>query len=615
MSGNLRKRKAQSHADPDPNRPVNLLNPDPNRRFNILGRIIEEARKKDLSNKKRRTSSGPKRFNIIFQLKSKGITVHEPGEVEYERAVAVSNLLYRFTRPICVVQPFTATEVQKVVISALKSTTNTGVLLDLAKLNKAHLDMEAEILTVGGGALWGNAYKTLINGRHDGWAINGGRCPTVGVSGFMLGGGIGPFSRGLGMGCDTLTEITIVTADGELVTVSERDDTESKEGMLFWALRGGGGGNFGVAVEMKMRVLKLLAEDGMVTAGRYTWFSSPKHGYRELLQTMNRFYTTNWSDQMTIDSTWYSDTQESQGEIGVRFLVYFDGNEHDFGKQIQKAALDKGLEKQLGRRVLQEKSTRFYHETLVAQWDEETVRAFPSNSTFRLYSSFCFGNNSDTFTTVTTVVKEELEAFKRLFKGETNCQCQVSFIHSGGVASRKGRDATAFRWRETVYHAYIMMVWRDKWLERDMRAFLGKFKDRLKPLSITKQAAFVAFPDASLADDTYEKAYYGENRIKLQQVKRLWDKGNFFNWDQAIKLPRKGGSRRIMEAERITKHYESEFSDGESVDYEDMTDRLAAKRWDNEFDPAPCEWLTTGGPEGGGPWLYGGPSGSGARLL
>ncbi|KAI8951628.1 hypothetical protein F4801DRAFT_600939 [Xylaria longipes] len=579
MSGNLRKRKAQSHADPDPNRP----------------------------------------------LKSKGITVHEPGEVEYERAVAVSNLLYRFTRPICVVQPVTATEVQKVVISvrcfglsltikngghsysgaALKSTTNTGVLLDLAKLNKAHLDMEAEILTVGGGALWGNAYKTLINGRHDGWAINGGRCPTVGVSGFMLGGGIGPFSRGLGMGCDTLTEITIVTADGELVTVSERDDTESKEGMLFWALRGGGGGNFGVAVEMKMRVLKLLAEDGMVTAGRYTWFSSPKHGYRELLQTMNRFYTTNWSDQMTIDSTWYSDTQESQGEIGVRFLVYFDGNEHDFGKQIQKAALDKGLEKQLGRRVLQEKSTRFYHETLVAQWDEETVRAFPSNSTFRLYSSFCFGNNSDTFTTVTTVVKEELEAFKRLFKGETNCQCQVSFIHSGGVASRKGRDATAFRWRETVYHAYIMMVWRDKWLERDMRAFLGKFKDRLKPLSITKQAAFVAFPDASLADDTYEKAYYGENRIKLQQVKRLWDKGNFFNWDQAIKLPRKGGSRRIMEAERITKHYESEFSDGE----------LAAKRWDNEFDPAPCEWLTTGGPEGGGPWLYGGPSGSGARLL
>lgn len=475
--------------------------------------------------------------------------------------------------------------------------------------------MATKTLTVEGGALWGNAYKPLINGRLDGWAVNGGRCPTVGVSGFILGGGIGPFSRSLGMGCDSLQQITIVTADGELVTVGERDHPQSREGMLFWALRGGGGGNFGVVVEMKMRVLELSARDGMVTAGRYTWFPNPKHGHRDLLQTMNRFYTNNWSDQMTIDSSWYSDTQEKQGEIGVRFLVYFDGNEHDFGKEIQKASLEKYLEKQLRRRTLQEKSTRFYHETLIAQWDEETVRAFPSNSTFRLFSSFCFGNDSDTVTAITKIVKEELEAFKRLFRCETNCLCQVSFIHTGGVASRRQRDATAFRWRETVYHSYVMMVWRDKWLERDMRSFLGKFKDRLKPLSITKQAAFVAFPDASLADDTYEKAYYGENRFKLQQVKRLWDRTNFFDWDQAIKLPAKGGSRRIREAEMITKHYESEFSDGESVDYEEMTDQLATKRWDRGFDPAPCEWLTTGGPEGGGAWLYGGPRGGGARLL
>ncbi|KAI0481906.1 hypothetical protein F4859DRAFT_503591 [Xylaria cf. heliscus] len=560
--------------------------------------------------------------NIILYLKSENITVHEPGEVEYERAVAVSNLLHRFTRPICVVQPIRTRQVQKLVIATRElglsltikngghsytgaSTTNVGVLLDLAKMNKAELDMDVKTLTVGGGALWGNAYKPLINGRHDGWAVNGGRCPTVGISGFMLGGGLGPFTRGLGMGCDSLQEITLVTANGKLVTVSERDPPESKEGMLFWALRGGGGGNFGVVVQMKMRVLKLSAEEGMVTAGRYTWFPNPRHGHRDLLQTMNRFYTTNWSDQMTIDSSWYSDTQESNGDIGVRFLVYFDGNEHDFGKQIQKAALDKGLEKQLRRRVLQEKSTRFYHETLVAQWDEETVRAFPSNTNFRF----------DTIKAVTTAVKEELEAFRRLFRGETNCLCQTTFIHSGSAAARKPRDATAFRWRETVYHCYIMIVWRDKWLERDIRAFMGQFKDRLKPLSITKQASFVAFPDASLADDAYEKAYYGENRLKLQQVKRLWDKKNFFDWNQAIKLPASGGKKNIMAAENAAKNHESEFSDGESVNYEDMTDQLATERWDQAFDPAPCEWLTTGGPEGGGAWLCRGSRDSVARLL
>lgn len=566
---------------------------------------------------------------IISDLKEKGILVHEPGELEYERAVASSNLLYRFTRPTCVVQPILVSEVQAIVTEARahrvsltikngghsytgSSTTDSGILLDMAKMNKVKLDMEDQIMTVQGGALWGNAYKPLINARLNGWAINGGRCPTVGVSGFMLGGGIGPFSRSLGMGCDTIREISIVTADGNLVTVGENDPPESNEGMLFWALRGGGGGNFGVVVNMILKVLPLSGGEGIVTAGRFTWFPDPKGDHRTLLNTMHRFYTMKWSDQMTIDSSWFSDTQVQDGALAVRFLAYYDGSEHDFGKEIHNAVLDKELEKQLKRRSLPEKSTRFFHETLVAQWDEETVRAFPSNSTFRIFSSFCFGNDRDDFLAITNIVKEELEAFRRLFKGEPNCLCQVSFIHSGGEASRKPREATAFRWRETVYHSYIMMQFRDKWLERDMRCFLGKFKDRLKPLSLTKQACFVAFPDASLGDDAYEKAYYGENRLKLQQVKRVYDRTNFFNWPQGIKVPSSGSIKRRLEAVMASESREEEFSSGESVTYSDLTDRVASERWENTFDPAPCEWLATGGPEGGGAWL---PEGGGARLF
>ncbi|KAJ3580121.1 hypothetical protein NPX13_g453 [Xylaria arbuscula] len=494
------------------------------------------------------------------------------------------------------------------------STTDTGILLDMAKMNRVELNMENQLMAVQGGALWGNAYKPLINARLNGWVVNGGRCPTVGVSGFILGGGIGPFSRSLGMGCDTVTQFTLVTADGKLVTVGENDDPLSAEGALFWALRGAGGGNFGVVVSMILRVLPLGGGEGVVTAGRYTWFPDPKGDHRTLLNTMNRFYTTNWSDQMTIDSSWFSDTQVQDGAIGVRFLAYYDGNEHGFGKELHNAALDKDLEKQLKRRVLPEKSTRFLHETLVAQWDEETVRAFPSNGTFRIFSSFCFGNDHDDFAAIPTIVKEELEAFRRLFRGEPNCLCQVSFIHSGGETTRRERNYTAFRWRDTVYHTYIMMQFRDKWLEKDMRGFLGKFKDRLKPLSLTKQACFVAFPDASLADDAYEKAYYGENRLKLQQVKRIFDKTNFFNWPQGIKVPSSGSMRRRQESQEATLNNEEEFSDSGSVTYEDLTDKVASERWENAFEPAPCEWLATGGPEGGGVWLSGGPAG-GARLF
>lgn len=84
-------------------------------------------------------------------------------------------------------------------------------------------------MTIQGGALWGNVYRTLVD-EGEGIMVNGGRCPSVGVSGFMLGGGIGPFSRSYGMAVDNLIEVTIVTADGELYVVRRDDDQDSENG-------------------------------------------------------------------------------------------------------------------------------------------------------------------------------------------------------------------------------------------------------------------------------------------------------------------------------------------------------------------------------------------------
>lgn len=84
-------------------------------------------------------------------------------------------------------------------------------------------------MTIQGGALWGNVYRTLVD-EGEGIMVNGGRCPSVGVSGFILGGGIGPFSRSYGMAVDNLIEVSIVTADGELYTVRRDDDQDSENG-------------------------------------------------------------------------------------------------------------------------------------------------------------------------------------------------------------------------------------------------------------------------------------------------------------------------------------------------------------------------------------------------
>ncbi|KAF3903632.1 hypothetical protein AA313_de0205156 [Arthrobotrys entomopaga] len=196
------------------------------------------------------------------------------------------------------------------------STAERGTIsLDLIKFNSVALEYDQAkkptFVTVEGGCRWGQVYKTLVNGKYDACMINGGRCPPVGCSGFMLGGGLGPFTRSFGIGCDTITEAEIVNANGELVKVSERDDPDSKEGKLFWALRGAGPGNFGVLVKMKLQIQKLEGE--IVVAGRITWY--PTEGKKvasesgevfeidALMTTMEDFYTADWPDAMTIDTS------------------------------------------------------------------------------------------------------------------------------------------------------------------------------------------------------------------------------------------------------------------------------------------------------------------------
>jgi FAD/FMN-containing dehydrogenase len=78
-----------------------------------------------------------------------------------------------------------------------------------------------------------------------GRAIPTGSCPTVGVAGLTLGGGLGADSRHAGLTCDALQSATVVLPTGDVVTASANDNPD-----LFWALRGGGGGNFGVTTSM-----------------------------------------------------------------------------------------------------------------------------------------------------------------------------------------------------------------------------------------------------------------------------------------------------------------------------------------------------------------------------
>ncbi|MEJ8640497.1 FAD-binding oxidoreductase [Streptomyces sp. MS1.HAVA.3] len=123
------------------------------------------------------------------------------------------------------------------------STCAGGLVVDTGAM--AEVSVEGDGVRIGAGARLADVHATLA-GR--GRSVPTGLCPSVGIAGLTLGGGLGPASRAYGTTADQLSSARVVTPDGRIREVSADRDPE-----LFWALRGGGGGNFGVVTEFRFR--------------------------------------------------------------------------------------------------------------------------------------------------------------------------------------------------------------------------------------------------------------------------------------------------------------------------------------------------------------------------
>ncbi|MGW2558758.1 FAD-binding oxidoreductase [Streptomyces sp. NPDC001514] len=118
-----------------------------------------------------------------------------------------------------------------------------GLIVDVQKM--ASVSLSGGTATIGAGAKLIDVYDRLTaRGR----TVPAGSCPTVGISGLALGGGIGVVSRAYGLTSDSVTGARVVTADGRIRYVDAQHDPD-----LFWALRGGGNAQFGVVTELRLR--------------------------------------------------------------------------------------------------------------------------------------------------------------------------------------------------------------------------------------------------------------------------------------------------------------------------------------------------------------------------
>jgi len=153
--------------------------------------------------------------------------------------------------------------------------------------------LPAPAVSVGSGAVWGQVYYRVGTGGNR--YVQGGGCTTVGVAGLIQSGGFGSFSKNYGTACAALLEAEIVTADGKLRVVNACSDPE-----LFWALKGGGGGTFGVVTRVTLRTRELPELFG---AALGSVRATSDAAYARLIAWTMRFYrdhlcNPHWGEQL-----------------------------------------------------------------------------------------------------------------------------------------------------------------------------------------------------------------------------------------------------------------------------------------------------------------------------
>jgi FAD/FMN-containing dehydrogenase len=430
------------------------------------------------------------------------------GSAAYERARDVYNARFNATMPLAVVQPLDARDVQAVVRWASQThvpivarsgghsyagySTTRGVVVDLSRM--AGVQAGGGRASVGAGARLGRVYARL---GARGVAIPAGSCPSVGVAGLVLGGGFGLASRAWGLTCDNLVAADVVTADGRLLTCDTRRHAD-----LFWALRGGGGGNFGIATRFVFRTHP-------VRGGSYFVATFPWSAVEEVVDRFLR---------------WAPAAPDALGPIcrlaagGASPSVQVFGQ--FLGEESKLKSVLEGLTAGLPAPRLSTGSASWLD--LVRRWADCFGKALEA-CTVAEPQEFAAGSD------YVNRVPPGIGATLRRAVEERGSQSGAILLDAyGGAVNRVPPAATAFvhrRERSSVqYFASGETAAARAWVRTTraaMRPHVSGF-------------AYQNYIDPGLAD--WKHAYYGANLPRLTAVKRTYDPRNLFHFAQSIPL-------------------------------------------------------------------------------
>jgi FAD/FMN-containing dehydrogenase len=192
--------------------------------------------------------------------KALGSKLLRPTDAGYLSAARLYSTRFDNVRPAAVAQCATTEDVQNC-LEFIRATgmpvaarsgghsyagysTTSGLVINLAPMKQV-TSTGPNTATIGAGATLLDVYAGLAPHNQ---SVPGGSCPSVGITGSTLGGGVGVVARKYGLSCDAVTAIDLVTVDGKAIRCTENSDSD-----LYWAHRGGGGGNFGIVTAIEFQ--------------------------------------------------------------------------------------------------------------------------------------------------------------------------------------------------------------------------------------------------------------------------------------------------------------------------------------------------------------------------
>ncbi|WP_431926079.1 FAD-binding oxidoreductase [Micromonospora wenchangensis] len=395
--------------------------------------------------------------------------------------------------------------------------TTDGLVVDLSRMDG--VAFADGLVRLGPGA---QAVDVLDRLGPHGPQIATGVCPTVCPAGFVTGGGLGFQTRRFGTAADRLVSARVVLADGSVV-----DCSTEREADLFWALRGGGGGNFGVVVELAVR---------------------PTHVPRMTLFTA----VWGWDAALDVLDAWQHWADAAPDELSTEIgAVLPDAADGAVPTVMMHGAY-------LGERAGYQRALAELCAASGADPVHSTADELPyDRAMLRLYQ--CEGTSPQQRRRVGTtpeamlprqgflrerhrtfaapmdraVVQDALRVFDTPRRaGQFR---YLAFAALGGAANAVGRTETAYVHRDARLLAKFTLIGANEQPDEPELAAAQDWVDRgfavLDPPSTGH--SYVNYPDPALAD--WKWAYYGENYARLAEVKKAYDPAGRFSFAQSIR--------------------------------------------------------------------------------